>query len=158
MKEMLIQMLPTLWTLIGVPLATWLGAQLIVLLNSKIKGTKWEQGALKFEAMVTAIVDHAEVELRPDIEAALHDGKLSPEEAASLKAKVIALVQKEVVPLVPEMLKGFSQPMIDMLISGTIERAVASMNSKPRVIDTVKKADDLLSPAGVLPLIPTKVP
>ena len=80
--------------------------------------------------MQTAVA-HAARELRPEIQKALADGKLTPEEASSLKAKTLQIFRDQAATQLGELTKliGFSDTGLGAFISGLLERAVSTLKS-----------------------------
>lgn len=152
MQEMIVQSLPVLWTAVLLPLLTLAGKWLVSWLAAKAKDTKWATAVEKLTDVATHVVEHVEVELRPDIQEAMKDGKLTPDEQAALKAKAVQLIKEGLGPDVLATLGSLAEP----LISGAIERAVQVMNRKPEEVTTLAAADKILVPGGVVTVEPVK--
>lgn len=90
----------------------------------KAQGVGWNALAA-LESIVANTVAHAEVELRPQFQKAMEDGRLTPEEGVQLKAAVVSLVLKtapaEVLAAAQQVLGG----ALDAWLSGQVERANA---------------------------------
>lgn len=83
--------------------------------------------------IVQSAVAHAEAEIRPKLQKALEDGKLSAEEAAALKADVVKIVKETAASQLSELVKTFGIPegVLSNMISGLVERAVAVLKTSP---------------------------
>ncbi|MCC6178797.1 MAG: hypothetical protein WAZ94_15325 [Phycisphaerales bacterium] len=81
--------------------------------------------------MMQTAVAHAERELRPEIQKALADGKLTPEEAAALKSKTLQIFRDQAATQLGELSKllGLSDTGLGAFISGLLERAVSTIKS-----------------------------
>jgi hypothetical protein len=77
------------------------------------------------------VVAHVERELRPKIQKALEDGKLSAEEGAFLKAEALRLFKEAAGSnlLGLQKLLGLTEGAVGTFISGLIERAVSAMKA-----------------------------
>lgn len=105
---------------LGTLLGRWLHAHTQ---NSKVLGAL-AQGA----DFVGAAVAHVISGMQDDFKAALADGKVTPEEAAALKAKVLALVKAEL----PSALKTVADnlgPAFETWLSGKVSQAVSSQTA-----------------------------
>ena len=94
-------------------------------------------------------VTHAEAEIRPSIQKALSDGKLTPEEGAELKAKATAIFKTMAGDLLKQLPKvaGFSEEGIGAFVSGLIERAVSVMKLSPAVSTEINRVATKIPPA-----------
>lgn len=99
--------------------------------------------------IVQSTVAHAEAEIRPKLQKALEDGKLSPEEASALKAEVLRIVKESASAQIGELVKGFKMPegLVSNVLSGLVERAVAVLKS------TSSPSPTIASPASPTPPI-----
>lgn len=110
--------------------------------------------------MQTAVA-HAEKELRPEIAKALADGKLTPEEARTLKAKVLEVFKGMAAGRIDELAKllKLGETGVGVFLSGLLERAVATMKigAPASAPAPVKPADGFFgnAPAGNAPAAPT---
>lgn len=104
-----------------------LGA-LVNFLNKKAGESKYAKTFAQLVELVKSLVAHADAELRPEIQKALADGTLSPEEAKALKAKVLELAKASIGPSLSGLAKilGLQGGALDVFLSGLIEQAVAS--------------------------------
>lgn len=102
-------------------------------------------------------VTHAEAEIRPSLQKALADGKLTPEEGAELKAKATAIFKTMAGDLLKQLPKvaGFSEDGIGAFVSGLIERAVSVMKLTPAVSTEINRAPTKIPPAP-LPAVAKK--
>lgn len=83
--------------------------------------------------LAQTVVAHVEKELRPKVQKALEDGKLTPEEGAQLKAEALRLFKeaagKNLLDL--QKLLGLTEGAVGTFISGLLERAVSSIKPAP---------------------------
>lgn len=105
-------------------------------------GAAWALVNRLYNAAQTAAA-HVEAEMRPAIQRALADGKLTPEEAAELKARgleVLKLVAGEALENAPKTL-GIPAEAMPAFLSGLLERGVKALKVKPssvRVTNTIE--------------------
>lgn len=104
--------------------ASWVLVQLAQHLRAQASKSRWLLASAQLADVARMAVAEAEVSLRPQFARAMSDGKLSPEEAAALKAEVLRLVRER---LAPETLKALEKSLGELLgwhLGGAIERAV----------------------------------
>lgn len=104
--------------------ASWVLVQLAQSLRAQASKSRWLLASAQLADVARMAVAEAEVSLRPQFARAMADGKLSPEEAAALKAEVLRLVRER---LAPETLKALEKSLGELLgwhLGGAIERAV----------------------------------
>lgn len=75
--------------------------------------------------IVATYVAKAEVELKPMFKSFLADGKISAEEGAQLKAKVLEILKRDMPASLMQTLGSALGPALDGWLSGKIEQAVA---------------------------------
>jgi len=117
--------------LVGVSAVVALVALVGVFLSRRAKDSRiWALVNGLWILMQTAVA-HAEREVRPEIQKALADGKLTPEEAAALKAKTLQIFRGQAATQLGELTKlmGFSDTGLGAFISGLLERAVSTLQS-----------------------------
>lgn len=95
------------------------------------KGKAFEQLVDALWLKVETIVRHAEAEIRPMLQQALADGKLSPEEAKAIKSKVLDLVRESAQGEIHELSTrfGFAGAAVETLLSGLVEKAVGLLGA-----------------------------
>lgn len=101
---------------------------LVNFLNKKAGESKYAKTFAQLVELVKSLVAHADAELRPQIQKALDDGSLSPEEAKALKAKVLELAKSSIGPSLSGIaaILGIQGGAIDTFLSGLIEQAVTT--------------------------------
>lgn len=122
-------------------------------------GVAWGIANRLWLAMQNA-VSHAEAELRPQLQKALADGKLTPEEAAELKSRTIAIfktIAGDLLEQAPKAL-GIATAGMPSWISGMLERAVSAMKGpkKPEAVPSRAAAAKVVAAARANP--PAAVP
>lgn len=103
-------------------------------------GAAWSLANRLWVAMQQAVT-HAEAEIRPHLQKALEDGKLSPEEKADLKARALAVfktIAGDLLTKAPKVL-GYSPAGMPHFLSGLLERAVGAMKASPAVTKEIGK-------------------
>jgi len=109
-----------------------LGVSLLgVYLRGRAKDSKVWGAVNSLWVLMQTAVAHAEAELRPKIAKALADGKLTPEEGAALKAKVLEIFKSmagEKIRELADLLK-LGETGVGVFLSGLLERAVAAGKS-----------------------------
>ncbi|MFZ5440445.1 MAG: hypothetical protein ACOZQL_10575 [Myxococcota bacterium] len=104
-----------------------------VAIRSRTKDARFGSLINQLWVLVQSAVAHAEAEIRPMLQTALADGKLTPEEGAALKAKVIEVLRTTAADQLGQLVKAFGLPegAISTLLSGLVERAVALLKESP---------------------------
>lgn len=74
--------------------------------------------------VVNAIVADVNVRLRPKLQSFLTDGKITPEEAAELKAEALSLLKAKLAPDLLVFVRDMGGGLLDNVLSGIVERAV----------------------------------
>lgn len=77
--------------------------------------------------LAQGVVGHVEAKVRPTIQKALADGKLSPEERAQIQAEAMAAFKEAIGPMgIAEVKKvlGIGDGGVEVLLSGLLERAL----------------------------------
>lgn len=108
----------------------YLGKFLVSWAKAKYGSTRLGIVLVKVTAVVDSLVQHAQVELRPQIAKAMEDGTLSAEEAAQLKSEVMRMVKTALGEQGLGDLQGvlgLGSSMVDSFISGKIESAVKNL-------------------------------
>lgn len=108
------------------PLLVTLVAMAVKYLNEKGKDNKVLAALGIGTEIVHTFVAKAEVELRPQLQAALADGRLSDVEAQQLKAKVMEILKRDIPGPVMATLGNALGPALDGWLSGKVEQAVAA--------------------------------
>lgn len=108
------------------PLLVALVGMAVRYLNAKGKDNKVLAAFGVATELVHTYVAKAEVELRPQFQKALADGKLSAEEAAELKAKLLEILKRDMPGPVLATLSGALGPALEGWLSGKVEQAVAT--------------------------------
>lgn len=123
-------------------------------LSTWTAGKAYDQLVSQLWLKVSTIVFHAEAELRPRIQKALSDGKLTPEEAAELKEQVLELVRNATADEARQLATRFSFgiPAIQMLLSGMVEDAVKKLAGAAATKTIVLPLPELRPVAPVLPV------
>lgn len=114
--------------LVGPLLAAGL-AKLTLFLHAKEKESK---AALIFGTLgetALAVVNDLETTLRPRIQQALADGKLSPEECAQLKAAALDIIKREAPGKLLEDARNLFGPLLDSWLGGLIDKAASALPS-----------------------------
>jgi hypothetical protein len=134
-------------TLGGLALTAALGAVGLYFSKRAKDGAAWSLANRLWVAMQHAVT-HAEAEIRPELQKALADGKLTPEEAALLKSRALAVFKGIAGDLLAEAPKvlGFNPAGMPAFLSGMLERAVAVMKSSPAVTTEIGKAGPKRAP------------
>jgi len=104
-------------------------------------GAAWSLANRLWVAMQNAVT-HAEAEIRPDLQKALADGKLTPEEAAQLKTRALQIFKQiagDLLEQAPKVL-GFDPTGLPSFLSGLLERAVVVMKGGKGVSTQIGKA------------------
>lgn len=109
--------------------------------NSKVESIsvessakRWAVAGEKLLVIVSGVVADANVRLKAKLASYLEDGKISPEEAAAIKAEVMLLVKEKLTPELLGYLKGQFGDLFEHVLSGTIERAVVNLKpTEPKV-------------------------
>lgn len=104
-------------------------------------GAAWSLANRLWVAMQQAVT-HAEAEIRPQLQKALADGKLSAEEKAELKSRALAIfkgIAGDLLGQIPKVL-GFKPEGVPAFLSGLLERAVAVMKVSPAITTQINKA------------------
>lgn len=99
-----------------------------VYLRGRAKDSKVWGAVNSLWVLMQTAVAHAEAELRPEIAKALADGKLTPEEGAALKAKVLEIFKSmagEKIRELADLLK-LGETGVGVFLSGLLERAVVA--------------------------------
>lgn len=127
-------------TLGGLALTAALGAVGLYFAKRAKDGAAWSLANRLWVAMQQAVT-HAEAEIRPELQKTLADGKLTPEEAAVLKSRALAVFKGIAGDLLAEAPKvlGFNPAGMPAFLSGMLERAVAVMKSSPAVTTEIGK-------------------
>ena len=117
-------------------------------------GKAWGLANRLWLAMQNA-VSHAEAELRPALQKALEDGKLTPEEAAELKTRTLAIfktIAGDLLEQAPKVL-GFDPAGMPTFLSGMLERAVSAMKGpkKPEPVPSRAQAAKVVAAARANP-------
>lgn len=112
-------------------LVSWALKALATFLKTKSETNKAAHVALVFGEMAQSIVADLEVTLRPQLQKALADGKLSPEEGAKLKAEALRVLKEKAPPQLLAAAGGIFGPMVDTWLSGLVERANTNVNPAP---------------------------
>jgi hypothetical protein len=113
---------------IVIALATWLASKLTAYLDALSTRNKAATALDTAWHLMSSLVAHAEVALRPTIKNALSEGKLTPEEGAKLKAAVLQTFKQTVgneglAEL--EAALGVAQGgTVDTFLSGLVERTL----------------------------------
>lgn len=100
-------------------------AKLVQYLNEKGKESKAARVAGIFTELARSVVAELEVTLRPQLQKALADGRLSPEEGAALKKAALDLLKTKAPASLLEAAKGIFGPILDTWLGGLVERANA---------------------------------
>ncbi len=144
MKELLFQyVLPPVLTALGLG-AAWCLTQLGLFISAKWKGQKAAEAVSRVTHFASVIVADLEGTMRPEVQKAMADGHLSPEEGKRLKEVAMArlkqmLAEQGMAELTG--LVGVFAPTLEGYLSGLIERAVANQPSR-------------LTGAVAMPLVP----
>lgn len=97
--------------------------------DSKIWGT-----VNSLWVLAQTVVAHVEKEIRPKVQKALEDGKLTPEEGVHLKAEALRLFReaggKSLADL--QALLGLNEGAVGTFVSGLLERALAASKPAPQ--------------------------
>lgn len=113
--------------LIGAGLLTVL-AKLSAYLGEKGKESRAARAGAVFADLVRSTVAHAETELRPKIQLALADGRLTPEEAAELRTAALEMVKGHApADLKKAAEESFGALGLDLWLKGLVERAAAEL-------------------------------
>lgn len=105
-------------------------SKLISYLGAKATESKTANVAFVFAELANSIVVDLEKNVRPQIQRALADGKLSPDEGAELKAAAMkTLKEKAPAGLLMSAQKAFG-PILETWLGGLVERANAANNPK----------------------------
>lgn len=134
-------------TLGGLALTAAFGAVGLYFARRAKDGAAWSLANRLWVAMQNAVT-HAEAEIRPELQKALADGKLTPEEAAQLKSRALAIfkgIAGDLLEQAPKVL-GFNPAGMPAFLSGLLERAVAVMKSSPAVTREIGKAGPAKAP------------
>lgn len=112
------------------PLVVAALTRLVQYLGAKAQQSKMANVAFVFAELANSVVVELEKTLRPQIQKALADGRLSAEEGAELKAAALKIL-KEKAPagLLQSAHKAFG-PIFETWLGGLVERANASNNPK----------------------------
>lgn len=103
-------------------------------------GAAWSLANRLWVAMQQAVT-HAEAEIRPELQKALADGKLSDEEKRQLKSRALQVfktIAGDLLTQAPKLL-GYSPAGMPQFMSGLLERAVAAMKVSPAVTKEIGK-------------------
>lgn len=119
-----------LLALLGTALVAAVG-KLTTYLHSKEKDGRAFAALAQASELVAAYVAKADVELRPEFQKALADGKLTPEEGAALKAKVLELLKRDMPASLMALLSKVLGGAVDGWLSGKVEQAVAEKAASP---------------------------
>lgn len=110
-------------------LVTMLMALAGVAMARKSKDSKIWATVNSLWVLAQTVVAHVEKELRPKIQKALEDGKLTPEEGQALKNEALRLFKeaggKSLLDL--QKLLGLTEGAVGTFVSGLLERAVSAM-------------------------------
>lgn len=134
-------------TLGGLALTAAFGAVGLYFARRAKDGAAWSLANRLWVAMQNAVT-HAEAEIRPELQKTLADGKLTPEEAALLKSRALAIfkgIAGDLLEQAPKVL-GFNPAGMPAFLSGLLERAVAVMKSSPAVTREIGKAGPTKAP------------
>lgn len=104
--------------------------KLVTYLHSKEKDGRAFAALAQATELVQTYVARADVELRPEFQKALADGKLTPEEGAALKAKVLEMLKRDMPPALMALLGKVLGTAVDGWLSGKVEQAVAAGPAK----------------------------
>lgn len=105
-------------------------AKLVSYLGAKATESKTANVAFVFAELANSVVVDLEKNVRPQLQRALADGRLSPEEGAELKAAAMkTLKEKAPSGLLMAAQKAFG-PIFETWLGGLVERANAASNPK----------------------------
>ncbi len=107
--------------------------------------------------VVQAVVLHVEATLRPTVQKALVDGRLSPEEATFIKKEALRLVKEALADQLGQLEKTFKLGgAMDVFLSGLIEQAHAALAPSSHSMPVPVSATSTRAPM-VAPFTPPKV-
>lgn len=98
-------------------------AKLVQYLDAKAKESKAARVAGVFVELARSVVAEVEVTLRPEIQKALSDGKLTKEEGALLKAKALEILKTKAPSGLLQAAQSIFGPILDTWLGGLVERA-----------------------------------
>lgn len=124
LKYIVAPLLPVLGTLLAAALA-----KLVAYLHGKAQESKVALVGSFFAEAAQSIVHEIEVSLRPQIQKALEDGTLSPEEGAQLKNEALRILKTKVPATMLEAAKKLFGPLLDTWLGGLVERANSTMDA-----------------------------
>jgi len=115
--------------------AGWLMAKLIAYLSAKGEHTKLAAAGLKVAMLADAVVADLNATVKPELQAALADGKLTDEEKKYLKDLALArlkdMLGKHGLSTIQSVI-GVWLPSIDTYLSGVIEQSVSAAKVSPQ--------------------------
>ena len=98
-------------------------AKLVQFLSAKSKESKAAYVANVFAELARSLVAEIEHSLRPQIQTALSDGRLTKEEGDKLKAEALRILKEKAPAGLLAAAKDVIGPMLDTWLGGLIERA-----------------------------------
>lgn len=103
-------------------------------LHAEGKASKAALVGATFAELASSAVAHLDAEMRPRLQAALADGKITAEEGAELKAEAMRILKEHAPADLKKAAEGmFGAAGLDIWLSGLVERAVLSGPNAPPV-------------------------
>lgn len=109
----------------------WALKALVQYLGTKSEGNKAAHVALVFGELAQSIVAELEVTLRPQLQKALADGSLSPDEAAKLKAEALRILKEKAPAGLITAAGSVFGAGLDTWLGGLVERANSAAPASP---------------------------
>lgn len=121
---------PPLLAVVG-PLLVVLLTKLVQWLAAKEKESKLAMVGGFFAELAKSAVAEVEATLRPQVQKALADGHVSPEEAAQLKAAAMEILKTKAPPALLQQAQATFGGALDAWLGGLVERANKTVNEAP---------------------------
>lgn len=117
------------------------------------KVSRLEAVGIKLTTLASSVVHELEVTIRADLKAAAADGKLTKEEMATIKQhaldKLKQMLGQDGLKEAAEVLGLAGGGLVDHLLSGLVEKAVATVPSKPSLANGAGSPGHFRMPGGL---------